>query len=129
MINNVAVQNLYVVQADCLNIRSGAGINYPITGGIRKNELVNVRYSVNGFSCIGDNKWVCSKYIKKYTDDICWKATTMYDMNMRKGPGTEYDKIGLIPKGTTVKVLKEENNWFEVKYGKKVFWLSGAYLK
>lgn len=50
------------------------------------------------------------------------------NLNVRSGPGTQYCKIGIIPKGKTVKVLKQENNWFKVKYKNKVFWLSGQYL-
>lgn len=132
IINNTEMQNLYVVEAD-LNVRSGPGIEYSIIGGIKKYELVDVQYSTNDFAYIGKGRWVCNRYLERYVDGITneanWKVTTMYNMNMRSGPGTNYYSKGIIQKGTTVKVIKVKNNWFYVQYKNKKFWLSGLYLK
>ena len=133
IINNVQMQNLYVVQEN-LNVRSGPGTSYTIIGGIKQYELVDVKHCLNNFAYIGNGQWVSQRYLERYTDGITqremknWKVTTMANLNMRTGPGTQYCKIGIIPKGKTVKVLKQENNWFKVKYKNKVFWLFGQYL-
>lgn len=128
MINNVEIPNLYYVKEN-LNVRSGPGTSYTIIGGIRKDNLVEVKYSIDGFSYIGRGRWICSRYLEKYTDDITWKATTIANLNMRKGPGTQYRSLGILKKGKTVEIIKEQNNWFQVKYKNKTFWLSGMYLK
>lgn len=133
IINNVEMQNLYVAQEN-LNIRSGPGTNYTIIGGCYKYSLVDVQYIDNGFAYIGKGQWICSKYLKRYTDGLednmqGWKMTTMHNLNMRKGPGTQYRSLGILKKGKTVEVIKEQNNWFQVKYKNKTFWLSGMYLK
>ena len=133
IINDVTVQNLYYTTAH-LNVRSGPGVSYSIIGGCYKDSLVDVKYFKDGFSYIGNGRWVCSKYLKRYTDDLTddmpgWKMTTMYNLNMRTGPGTQYSKIGIIPKDTTVEIIKVRGNWFQARYKNKVFWLSGQYLR
>ena len=37
-------------------------------------------------------------------------------VNLRKGPGTNYEKIGTLPKGTKVEVVSQENNWAKIKH-------------
>ena len=130
MINNVIVQEqqLYVTTAH-LNVRAGAGINYPIVGGYYKGTVIEVLNIKNNWAYLKNGSYVSARYIKKYTDDEYWKATTIANMNMRKGPGTQYISTGILKKGTTVEILKEQNNWFQVKYKNRVFWLSGMYLK
>lgn len=129
MINNATVQqNLYYTTAN-LNVRSGPGTEFTKIGLIPKDELVDVKYTESGFAYIGKGRWVCSRYLAQYTDDLEWKATTTANLNMRKGPSTQYRSIGILRKGTKVDVLREENGWFEVKWNKKTFWLSGMYLK
>ncbi len=53
-------------------------------------------------------------------------------INLRNGPGTEYDAIGRISGGTPVQVIGRyhEGNWFQVREraGKPVFWVSGELL-
>ncbi|MGI5827975.1 MAG: SH3 domain-containing protein [Patescibacteria group bacterium] len=59
-------------------------------------------------------------------------AVTKVNLNMRIGPGIEYDRIGGIPKGTSVEVVaKAPNGWLQVRFvdGKGVeqsAWVSGA---
>jgi uncharacterized protein YgiM (DUF1202 family) len=37
------------------------------------------------------------------------------DVNIRKGPDSSYDKIGLAESGSRVKVLKVSGNWYQVQ--------------
>jgi uncharacterized protein YraI len=50
-------------------------------------------------------------------------------MNLRKGPGTSYAKVGTLPGGTTVKVFQKSGNWYKIYYHKQYCWASGDYLK
>lgn len=51
---------------------------------------------------------------------------TTANLNVRTGPGTNYPSVGLLAKGTTVKVLSIRNNWARLNTGKYV---SSLYLK
>ena len=131
--NNVAIvqeiqQNLYVTTTN-LNVRSGAGTNYPIIGGLQKDTLVDVVSINNGWALLRNSTYVSAKYLVKYTDDIEWKATTTANLNMRNKAGTSGTYVILtIPKGTTVDVLMEDSGWFKVSYKGYEGWVSGKYL-
>ena len=133
--NNIAIfqeiqQNLYIVTADSLNVRSGAGINCPIVGGLYKDTLVDVVSIDNGWALLRNGTYVCADYITKYTDDIEWKVTTTARLNLRNKPTTRKSYvITKIPKGTTLDVIKESGGWLKVKYKKYTGWVSGIYLK
>ena len=51
---------------------------------------------------------------------------TTANLNVRTGPGTNYPSVGLLAKGTTVKVVSIRNNWAKLNTGKYV---SSLYLK
>ena len=42
---------------------------------------------------------------------------TETNLNVRTGPGTEYKKIGVLLKGTTIVPLSEQNGWYEINFG------------
>lgn len=50
-------------------------------------------------------------------------------LNVRTGPGTDYEKAGLIPKGTKVKVISEENGWSKIEYNGSERYVSSEYLE
>lgn len=39
------------------------------------------------------------------------------DMHIRKGPGLQYDAVGILPKGTTIICTEEENLWYKHNKG------------
>jgi hypothetical protein len=43
---------------------------------------------------------------------------------LREGPGLFYPLVDIIPQGTPISVLKEKNNWLNIKFNGKVGWLS-----
>ena len=49
-------------------------------------------------------------------------------LNMRKGAGVDYDKIGEIPYGKVIDVTGEYNGWARVKYDGKTGWVSMEYI-
>lgn len=54
---------------------------------------------------------------------------TTADLNVRKGPGTEYEKTGVIPTGTKIVKLGEENGWVKIQYQGEIRYVSGDYLE
>lgn len=58
-------------------------------------------------------------------------ATSSSNLSMRSGPGTNYDIIASIPKGTTVAIIgtDEDASWANAIYDGKTGWLSMGYLR
>jgi D-alanyl-D-alanine carboxypeptidase len=57
-------------------------------------------------------------------------ATTTADLSLRAGPGTGYEVISVMPKGSQVSALTEEpqNGFVRVRYGGREGWAAAAYL-
>lgn len=58
-------------------------------------------------------------------------AKTTVDLNVRSGPSTGYDKIGVLPEGTKVNVIgKFKNGWYKIEYNGNggSAYVSGDYL-
>ena len=51
-------------------------------------------------------------------------------MNLRAGPGTDYDKVTSVPAGTGVTALgtNEDGSWVVVNYDGKYGWLKTEFL-
>ena len=50
-------------------------------------------------------------------------------LNLRKGPGIDYEKILVMPKGAKVEVVGEENNWYQVLFEGQTGFCFGDYLE
>ena len=55
-------------------------------------------------------------------------VTTLAILNLREGPGTNYDILRPIPYDVTLSAFHREGIWFEVDYLGLRGWLSGQYL-
>jgi N-acetylmuramoyl-L-alanine amidase CwlA len=69
-----------------------------------------------------DEAIVKTNYMVKVTADA---------LNIRKGPGTKYSKVGVIKDKGTYTIVKEKNKWGLLKSGEKNEdkWISLAYTK
>jgi len=61
-------------------------------------------------------------------DPTC-RALTNTGLNLRSGPGTVYDRVGLVAGGAVVPIVGRvgDNSWWQVRYGITVGWVSGQY--
>ena len=51
-------------------------------------------------------------------------------VNVRSGPGTGFQKIGMINKGSSYEVIEQKNGWAKLKISSKIQgWVTEAYLK
>jgi len=50
-------------------------------------------------------------------------------LNIRSGPSTETEKIGKLTLGTTIEILSENENWYEINFESKTAYVSGEYVK
>jgi uncharacterized protein YraI len=56
------------------------------------------------------------------------EAYTATDLNVRTGPGTQYDRIATLPPDTGVDVIDSENGWCLVRSRGVRGWVSCSYL-
>ena len=126
--NNTMNKVMYVTANSGLNVRSGAGTNYAIVGGLSKGTKVTVYEMSNGWARIGSGQWVSAQYLTDSTQPA--QTKTMYvsansGLNVRTGKGTNYRIIKALPKGTKVTVYEESNGWSRIGSGQ---WVSSQYL-
>lgn len=49
-------------------------------------------------------------------------------LNVRSGPGTAYEKVGLLYSGSVVSITGMEDGWYQISYGKLEGYVSGNYV-
>lgn len=59
-----------------------------------------------------------------YADPIAYGMTTADELNIRKGPGTNYDRAGVYKFNTRVAIYARNGNWGQTKDG----WISMTYV-
>ncbi len=62
------------------------------------------------------------------TGTVGGSGTTTASVNFRKGPGTSYDSIKMLSKGTKLTVLALENGWYKVDVNGTTGYISKAYV-
>ncbi len=112
-----------------LNVRSGAGTNFDSIEVLSTGASVEI-YETNGdWIRIGDGQWVHSNYVQQAeTEEVAPEQATVTarnGLNVRKGPGTENEKIRTIPNGTAVDIYKREGDWARIGDGE---WVHGSFL-
>ena len=120
---------MYVIANSGLNVRSGPGTNYRIVTGLSKGTQVTVYEESNGWSRIGNNQWVSSQYLSttKTEGTIIPESNTYQSwtgivtaksgLNIRKGPGTNYQRVGLYSYNTKITIIGDTNGWYETNKG------------
>lgn len=123
---NTSAYIRYVSANIGLNVRQGAGTKYKVERALPKGTQVTVYENIGEWSRIGENQWVCSKYlieqnqnsyIKNNIQEYNVKITANIGLNIRSGPGTRYKKIGIYSKNTLVTVKQEKQGWGKTDKG------------
>ena len=119
--------------------RTGPGTDYDKIQVVPKNTEFNVLSTAEaedgGIWAQGEYKGIFGYVSAKYlTPAISMPTyTTTGNVYMRKGPGTIFGSICVIPKGTRLKGTGNSKKvllttWYEVIYDGKTGWVSGKYL-
>lgn len=116
-----------VVNLGSLNVRSGPGTNYEKVDTVSLGERYAYYQRSGNWARIKDG-WISVSYfyIEGNTGDGAGTGTVTGDgLNIRSGPGTEYDSVGSFKKDETVKILTQINNWGYTSKG----WVSMKYIR
>ena len=130
------------VNADVLNVRSGAGTTYSKIGSVKRGQTVQIEGSTsNGWYKIKYNNgygYVSATYISNVASSesttssattVIYTGTTTDGLNVRSGGSTSYSKIGYLSKGTKVNIVdKLSNGWYKIKYESGYGYVSGTYV-
>lgn len=113
-----------------LNMRQGPGTNYAVVTVLDSGATVNVVTADdgNGWAYVTSGKnagWVSTKYLSTSasgTKQTSWKGnpvscTINSDANIRRGPGTDFGVLGVVPAGFTVNVYNYQDGWASVQWG------------
>lgn len=116
---------LVTCNADNLNVRKGPGTNYDKVGSLKRGSKCTVypNKASGGWSWVEDSGisgYVSTDRLTKFTGNTRTGVVTCNAdvLNVRKGPGTSYDKVGQIPNGASCTVyLDVKADWYFVTYG------------
>ena len=123
-----------------LNVRKSPSASATKLGTLGKNAKVDIVAKVsNGWYKIkynGGYGYISGSYVKtsttqEETTETAYTATgtTKNSLNVRKGAGTSYDKLGSLKKGAKVDIVaKTSNGWYKIKYNKDFGYVSGSYV-
>lgn len=128
------------VVVDCtrVRVRKGPGTNYAEVGYIAAGTPVEIYEKVSHGSQIWGRTakgWICMDYVEldvEVSDSENAVTGTVYNcdkLNVRKGPGTNYEKVAKLTAGTRVEIY-ETTMVKDVKWGRtSLGWVSMAYIK
>jgi len=128
------------VVVDCirLRIRKGPGTSYAEVGALAAGTPVEIyEKTAHGSQIWGriDRGWICLDYVEldvEVSDSGDAVNGTVYNcdkLNVRKGPGTNYEKVGKLNAGTRVQIF-ETTVVKGVKWGRtSLGWVSMDYIK
>ena len=134
-----------VVTADVLNFRDGPGTYYQVIGQIYRNEQVVILGSQDGWynvSYAGMTGWVSGDYVVvNQTNVAAQEPVTVQEpakvygtingdyVNVRSGPGLNYNVITMMNWGDRVEVLGNTEEWYNILLsdGSKG-WVYGNYI-
>ncbi|MBV6623367.1 MAG: peptidoglycan-binding protein [Rivularia sp. (in: Bacteria)] len=50
-------------------------------------------------------------------------------LNVRRGPGVNYTKIGSLPSGQSVRLVNEQNGWYQLDSPEGEYWVHSRYVR
>ncbi len=111
-----------------LNIRSGPSKNYDRVGSYKEGESVKILTQINKWGYTGKG-WISMSYVKMdgtASAGTTGKGTvTASELNIRKEPSTESDKVGVYKKGDKIEILEVKGSWGRTDKG----WVSLDYVR
>lgn len=122
-----------IVTGSVVNLRSGAGTNFPIVGQVLKDRQFDVYGEINGWCVVdfnGNQAYISATYLKVTPVETTKDATvTGTVVNLRSGAGTTYQIIGQVKKGDVVKVSEQSGDWYKVTTADSLTgYISASYL-
>lgn len=104
-----------------LNVRQSPNTESKIIRAVPKGTVLDIVVEYENWGELAGGGWVCLDYTKKIMNYAEFEVKPDVGLNVRTGPGTKFDIIEALPKGTKVKITQIRDGW-----GAR---LGGGYLK
>ena len=89
----------------------------------------NAVYDNNDSSDNASNFEIISSYEEENADYKYGTINTIKDpLNVRKQPSVDAEKIGSVQKGTTITIIGDTDEWYEIIYGDQIGYVSKLYV-
>ncbi len=123
-----------------LNVRKGPGTNYTAIGKLYNGDKVTVTGSSGSWYAIsfsGSTGYVSSAYIVKDSDsqetpggeEDSEGYVLASALNVRSGPGTNYNILGKLYSGDLVEIVGSTNGWYKIDYNGGTGYVSAGYIQ
>lgn len=109
-----------------VNVRRGPDTEYTIQKTLPKGSKIRKIGKSGQWSAVKMNGNVCyikSSYLKKMYK-IFYVSGDL--VNLRTGPGTNYDSVSVLPQGTKLKTIKKVKGWRQVKYQGGLYYIKAS---
>ena len=113
-----------MVNEPLVNLRAGAGLNYPVKAVLPENTELKVKKVFNEWAEIETivyEGYIRTEFIRKTdppepdNDSITTATVTTNNLRLRTGPNTDYPAFALLKTGTALKVTDVTSNWLRVQ--------------
>ena len=115
-----------VVTIGSLNVRTGPGTKYEAIGKVSLCKRF-AYYQKSGSWVRIEKGWISLSYfyVEGTTGEGAGTGTIFgADVNIRSGPGTDFDRVGTYKENTKITVLAQVDNWIYTEKG----WVNGNYV-
>lgn len=115
-----------IVTANELNIRKSPSTSAEKVGSLRINQRVEV-LETSGEWIRTNYGWINKNFVKLVDSASVNNTGTVKAMalNVRKGPGTSYDRVATLRLGEKVTILENQGDWLRIASG----WVKASYIK
>jgi N-acetylmuramoyl-L-alanine amidase len=121
-----------IVTGSVVNVRKGPGLNFAVVAKAQAGQEVETLEKSGDWLKVrlnsgGTEGWVHKSLVQINTGQKTVKVTGS-TVNIRKGPGAGYAKVGQVRSGTLLVVSDEKNGWYLVQApGGVKGWIAGWY--
>lgn len=132
-------QTIAVIDTPVLNVREGPGLSYARNGQVKQGEKYTIIDRQSDWVKLqlssGKTGWVASWLIKenqsnsKPTVSSSTVVSTVDGLRFRSGPGTSFQVIGSLNKGTEAGFIEANNNWTKISLNGHIGWVSSQFMK
>ncbi len=112
-----------------VNVRTGPSIQYPVIGQLASGQMVSVSATVGDWTQIefaGRTAYVSSSFLQR--NDVSTVMSVKLDATVYSGAGNDYERIGNVAVGQSVRVNFIIDSWAQINFGDRIGYVNLGYL-
>jgi len=114
----------FVRETTGAHIRSGPGMQFPVVDAMPHRAVFDVLRQENQWAAIGEQRWVHQSALAPIRVSHGTVVGTRH-LNVRSGPGTQYNIVYQLPVGSSVDIWEEHGAWFRIGEDE---WVYGSFI-